>query len=106
MMHISAVKEAERSDFLKPVGQIVGINVCVVKTRDGDYDVGLEERVNIAAFCHADLFVSIHLNSGGQASGAEVYYPNGSYNAIASFAGYNVSKFPLTFRLLMLQEVK
>lgn len=66
-------------------------NVCVVKTRDGDYDVGLEERVNIAAFCHADLFVSIHLNSAGQASGAEVYYPNGSYNAIASYAGYNVS---------------
>lgn len=66
--------------------------VCVFKTRDDDSYVGLEDRTNIAAFWHSDVFVSIHLNSAGEnASGAEVYYPNESYNSAASYAGYNVS---------------
>ena len=40
-------------------------------TRDGDWDVGLQQRADIARDNGADLFVSFHNNSGG-GSGAEV----------------------------------
>lgn len=67
--------------------------VLVFKTRNDDSYVGLEERTDIAKFYNADIFVSIHLNSASPAAyGAEVYYPNESYNPFASFVGYNVSK--------------
>ncbi|SFF30669.1 N-acetylmuramoyl-L-alanine amidase [Fontimonas thermophila] len=38
-------------------------NMRAVLTRDGDYYVGLRERVNIARKHQADLFVSIHCNA-------------------------------------------
>lgn len=52
-------------------------------TRTGDEYVGLGERVNRAVANGADVFVSIHCNSGGSgsATGAEVWVPNNSsYN--------------------------
>lgn len=49
-------------------------------TRNGDEYVGLQGRVNRAVAVGADVFVSIHCNSGG-GTGAEVWVPNGSsYN--------------------------
>lgn len=45
-------------------------------------------RVAYAKSVGADVYVSIHLNSAGAAAkGAEVYYPNGSYNAEVSAKG-------------------
>jgi N-acetylmuramoyl-L-alanine amidase len=38
-------------------------NLRAVLIRDGDYYVGLRERINKARDAHADLFVSIHANS-------------------------------------------
>jgi N-acetylmuramoyl-L-alanine amidase len=45
-------------------------------TRDGDADVGLVTRTEIANRLQADLFVSIHANAaiGGPATGAETYF--------------------------------
>jgi len=44
-----------------------------VLTRTVDNTVSLEERVDFAESKHADLFVSIHFNSGGAADGIETY---------------------------------
>ena len=60
--------------------------VQVYMTRTGDYAVGLEDRAQLAWNVHANMFVSIHLNSGG-GTGAEVYYPNGNYNGDVSYWG-------------------
>ena len=51
-------------------------------TRSNDTYVGLEERVNTAAEVGADVFISVHVNSGAAtATGAEVWVPNNSsYN--------------------------
>ena len=51
--------------------------MSVVMTRDSDYYVGLAERANIANQTGADVFVSIHCNSGpSTAQGTEVWsYP-------------------------------
>lgn len=55
--------------------QYTGIKVYM--TREDDSTVDLKERTNYAYRVGADLFVSIHLNSGvSSAHGAEVYYPN------------------------------
>jgi N-acetylmuramoyl-L-alanine amidase len=48
----------------------------VILTRTNDADVSLAERVAVANRVNADLFVSLHLNSGGSnrhLSGAETY---------------------------------
>lgn len=47
-------------------------------TRTGDYFVSLPERTRLAKQAHADLFVSIHLNSSPdtETSGLEVFYLN------------------------------
>jgi len=45
----------------------------VVLTRTTDSTVALEDRVALAESKHADLFVSIHFNSGGAADGIETY---------------------------------
>ena len=51
-------------------------------TRSTDVAVGLEERVQMAKNWGADVFVSIHMNSASPAAtGAEVWYPNSSYNS-------------------------
>jgi len=44
-----------------------------VLTRTSDRTMGLDERVDFAKSKHADLFVSIHFNSGGSADGIETY---------------------------------
>ena len=56
--------------------------VTVYMTRSDDSYVGLGERVQRAKNWGADVFVSIHINSVDAASayGAEVWYPNSSYN--------------------------
>ncbi|RMG44628.1 MAG: N-acetylmuramoyl-L-alanine amidase [Acidobacteria bacterium] len=48
----------------------------VLLTRDGDIDLGLDERAAIANRWHADLFVSLHANASRAASarGAETYF--------------------------------
>ena len=45
----------------------------VLSTRTADDNVSLDERVAIMARRHADLFVSLHFNSGGSAHGIETY---------------------------------
>ena len=56
--------------------------VTVYMTRSTDVAVGLEERVQMAKNWGADVFVSIHMNSASPAAeGAEVWYPNSSYNS-------------------------
>ena len=45
----------------------------VVPTRTVDENVSLDERVALTARKHADLFVSLHFNSGGSAQGIETY---------------------------------
>lgn len=55
--------------------------VKVVMTRDSDVKIELETRAEIAKNAGASVFVSIHNNwaSNAAASGAMVFYPNGSY---------------------------
>ena len=48
-----------------------GVNV--VLTRTSDRTLSLEDRVDFAGAKNADLFVSIHFNSGGSADGIETY---------------------------------
>ena len=56
--------------------------VTVYMTRSDDRDVGLSERVTLAKNWGADIFVSLHINSASPgATGAEVWYPNSSYNS-------------------------
>ena len=54
-------------------------NVEVVLTRGSDEKVSLVERVNRAVDAGANVFISLHLNSGpASGNGAEVWYPNDS----------------------------
>ena len=54
-------------------------NVEVVLTRGSDEKVSLVERVNRAVDAGANVFISLHLNSGpATGNGAEVWYPNDS----------------------------
>ncbi|MDV2996375.1 MAG: hypothetical protein N4J56_006029 [Chroococcidiopsis sp. SAG 2025] len=66
------------------VAQILEQNgVHVLLTRDSDYFVGLQGRVDIAERVNADLFVSIHANSlptRPDISGLETYYFDSGYN--------------------------
>ena len=56
--------------------------ITVYMTRNEDRDVGVSERVKMAKNWGADVMVSIHINSASpSANGAEVWYPNSSYNA-------------------------
>lgn len=45
----------------------------VLQTRATDENVSLDDRVAVTEQRHADLFVSLHFNSGGSASGIETY---------------------------------
>lgn len=61
-------------------------------TRTDDYAVSLQSRVNYAVSIGADVFVSIHCNSGGGA-GAEVWVPNSSsYNYGAHVEGKDLGE--------------
>jgi N-acetylmuramoyl-L-alanine amidase len=51
--------------------EAAGLNT--VLTRTSDRTLGLDDRVTFASGKHADLFVSIHFNSGGSAEGIETY---------------------------------
>ena len=54
-------------------------NVEVVLTRGSDEKVSLVERVNRAVEAGANVFISLHFNSGpASGNGAEVWYPNDS----------------------------
>ena len=48
-------------------------NVTVVMTRETDVDVSLQQRCRIANLNRADLFVSLHRNSGDNGTGMEVW---------------------------------
>lgn len=52
-------------------------------TRNADAYFGLEQRVGYAKSVGANVFISIHNNSAdkGNPHGANVFYPNSSYNA-------------------------
>ncbi len=69
-------KEVTLSVALK-LGKLISENnpdVKVVYTRDKDEFIELHERANIANRNHADLFISIHCNSGkGNAYGVETF---------------------------------
>ena len=61
-------------DLAKRVQRLLeAAGLKVVLTRQTDDNVSLDERVAITARRHADLFVSLHFNSGGSAQGVETY---------------------------------
>lgn len=67
--------------------------VTVYMTRTGDNYLTLDERVAYATSVGANVFVSIHINSGASAaSGAEVYYPNSNYNATVGTIGHDLAE--------------
>lgn len=67
-------------------------NVKVYMTRYEDYFVGLTARTDYAASVKADAFVSVHLNSAtASAHGAEVWYPNSSYDTNVYNTGKNMA---------------
>ena len=51
--------------------ELTGLNVLLTRTRDDT--LGLPDRVEYAQRKRADLFVSLHFNSGGSAEGIETY---------------------------------
>jgi len=61
-------------------------NIDVVLTRSDDTFLELKERAAIANNLKADLFVSVHANSGGSSSvsGTETYYQRESSKALAN----------------------
>ncbi|QDH19458.1 N-acetylmuramoyl-L-alanine amidase [Saccharibacillus brassicae] len=60
-------------------------NVDIVMTRSDDTFLELKERVRVAKNVNADVFVSIHNNSGSSAaSGTETYYQRGDSKALAT----------------------
>ncbi|MBR8839857.1 MAG: N-acetylmuramoyl-L-alanine amidase [Stigonema ocellatum SAG 48.90 = DSM 106950] len=74
---------AQEKDIVLPIGKRVGEvlqqnGVQVMLTRNSDYFVTLQGRVDMAQRDHADVFVSIHANSAGEdrpdVNGLEVYY--------------------------------
>ncbi|MBW4567978.1 MAG: N-acetylmuramoyl-L-alanine amidase [Tolypothrix carrinoi HA7290-LM1] len=75
-------------DVILPIGKRVAAileqnGVNAVLTRDSDYFVELQGRVDIAARANATLFVSIHANSVGNrpdVNGLEVYYYDSGYS--------------------------
>lgn len=68
--------------------------ITVYLTREDDTYLTLSERVNKAKNWGADAFVSIHINSAtsSSANGAEVWYPNSSYNSSVHEEGMALSQ--------------
>ena len=61
-------------DLAKRVQRLLeAAGLKVYPTRTNDENVSLDDRVAIAERRHADLFVSLHFNSGGNAQGIETY---------------------------------
>ena len=58
----------------------------------GDAGADNAARVAYAASVGADVYISFHLNAAGEtAKGAEIYYPNSSYNASVGNEGHNLA---------------
>jgi N-acetylmuramoyl-L-alanine amidase len=74
--------------------QLEARGLRVALTRSTDRFIPLESRPELAAQKHADLFVSLHLNSGGVADGIETYCltPAGSVSTAATFRGWQKSR--------------
>jgi N-acetylmuramoyl-L-alanine amidase len=73
----------QEKNIILPISQKLGRilqqnGVQVILTRDSDYFVSLQGRVDLAKRANADVFVSIHTNSAGlerpDVSGLETYY--------------------------------
>ncbi|MCI5621192.1 MAG: N-acetylmuramoyl-L-alanine amidase [Lachnospiraceae bacterium] len=77
-----------------------GFTVYMTRTDNSSDCMGRDDRVEYAWEKDADLLVSLHLNATGSytttQSGAEVYYPNGNYNAAMSSLGYRAAESILT----------
>ena len=81
-----------------------GVKVYLTRTGDGCPYPGKSStednkaRVDYAANVKADIYVSIHLNSSPSpsASGAEVYYPNSSYESWIGREGKDLSEKIIT----------
>ena len=70
----SGLEKTLTLDLAKRVERdLAGSGVRVVMTRISDRTVPLEERVEFTRAKGADLFISIHFNSGGSADGIETY---------------------------------
>lgn len=68
--------------------KLAGSGLRVILTRTSDKTVALEDRVEFARAKSADLFVSIHFNSGGSAEGIETYCtPPAGASSTANFSG-------------------
>jgi N-acetylmuramoyl-L-alanine amidase len=68
--------------------KLAGSGLRVILTRTSDKTVALEDRVELARAKSADLFVSIHFNSGGSAEGIETYCtPPAGASSTANFNG-------------------
>lgn len=69
-----SVEKTMTLDLARRVGRCLeAAGVQVVLTRTADKTVGLPQRVAFAQSKRADLFVSLHFNSGGSAQGIETY---------------------------------
>ena len=74
--------------------QYDGVTVYMTRTNNDTY-LDIDERVDLAAnHFHADVLVSIHINSStaSGANGAEVWYPNENYNASVHVEGKNLAQ--------------
>jgi len=70
----NSVEKQLTLDVAKRIERILDANgINVVLTRTSDRTLSLEDRVDFADAKDADLFVSIHFNSGGSADGIETY---------------------------------
>ncbi len=70
----SSLEKTLTLDLAKRVERdLAGSGVRVVMTRTSDRTVPLEDRVEFTRAKGADLFVSLHFNSGGSADGIETY---------------------------------
>lgn len=73
----SSMEKHVALDIALALGKLIENNypdVKVVYTRKTDVFIPLHERANIANRAHADVFICIHLNSGGKAAyGSETY---------------------------------
>lgn len=72
-------------------------DVRVYMTRTTDTYVGLTDRTAYAASVGADAFVSVHLNSAAAtARGAEVWYPNASFDSNVASVGKTMASNVMT----------
>ena len=86
----STVEKQMTLDVAKRVERdLEAAGVNAVLTRTSDRTLSLEDRVDFADAKKADLFVSIHFNSGGSADGIETYClpPAGAVSTADAWSG-------------------